>query len=222
MWNRISTRLLPLIRTSLTILSNCTETRAIVPITVSYGQKVKLYLLWVTYIAISFQMNQLKYVYKNSDLQFQLHIQLILKSIFLVQTWVLQGRLGLHFHSFFMVVFLMVCLCKSYFYSSSPEYKLWLSAILISHIHHTSLLTFQHKMSQPHCLLQKPLAIYNVVSDIFHYSQSIFNCSMSLDQHRTLNVLYSALMMFLCWLGTGRFERFVCLKYFSIIIQLLK
>ena len=171
---------------------------------------------------ISFQMNQLKYVYKNSDLQFQLHIQLILKSIFLVQTWVLQGRLGLHFHSFFMVVFLMVCLCKSYFYSSSPEYKLWLSAILISHIHHTSLLTFQHKMSQPHCLLQKPLAIYNVVSDIFHYSQSIFNCSMSLDQHRTLNVLYSALVMFLCWLGTGRFERFVCLKYFSIIIQLLK
>ena len=222
MWNRISTRLLPLIRTSLTILSNCTETRAIASITVSYGQKVKLYLLWVTYIAISFQMNQLKYVYKNSDLQFQLHIQLILKSIFLVQTWVLQGRLGLHFHSFFMVVFLMVCLCKSYFYSSSPEYKLWLSAILISHIHHTSLLTFQHKMSQPHCLLQKPLAIYNVVSDIFHYSQSIFNCSMSLDQHRTLNVLYSALMMFLCWLGTGRFERFVCLKYFSIIIQLLK
>ena len=37
-------------------------------------------------IVISFQMDQLKYVYNKRDLQFQLHIQLILKSIFLVWT----------------------------------------------------------------------------------------------------------------------------------------
>ena len=54
------------------------------PITVSYVLKVKHYLQWVKFIVISFQIDQLKYVYKKRDHQFQLHIQLILKSIFLV------------------------------------------------------------------------------------------------------------------------------------------
>ena len=44
------------------------------PYYVSYGQKVKHYLQWVKFIVISFQMDQLKYVYKKRDLQFQLHI----------------------------------------------------------------------------------------------------------------------------------------------------
>ena len=82
--------------------------RAFFPITLSYGQKEKYYVHWVKYIAILFQMDQLKYIYKIGNLQFQLHVQLILKSIFLVWTSVLQGRLGLPFNSFFTVVFLMV------------------------------------------------------------------------------------------------------------------
>ena len=57
--------------------------RTFVSITVSYVQKVKQYLQWVKLIAISFQIDQLKYVYKKRDLQFQLNIQLILKNIFL-------------------------------------------------------------------------------------------------------------------------------------------
>ena len=58
--------------------------RTFVSITVSYVKKVKQYLQWAKLIAIPFQIDQLKYVYKKRDLQFQLNIQLILKSIFLV------------------------------------------------------------------------------------------------------------------------------------------
>ena len=44
--------------------------------------KSKALFIMVKYIAVSFQMDQLNYSYKNRDLQFQLHIQLILKSFF--------------------------------------------------------------------------------------------------------------------------------------------
>ena len=54
--------------------------------------KSKALLQWVKFIIVSFQVDQLKYVCKKRYPQFQLHIQLILKSIFLVWTWVLQGR----------------------------------------------------------------------------------------------------------------------------------
>ena len=104
------------------------------------GQK-KHYLQWVKLVVISFQMYQLKYVFKKRDLQFQLQIQLILKIISLVWTWMLQDRFDLYFYSFFTVVFLMVWLCQClvcfHFYSS--EYASWLSArichaLLISYL----------------------------------------------------------------------------------------
>ena len=89
--------------------------------------KSKALLQWVKFLVISFQMVHLKYVYKKRGLQFRLHVQLTLKSIFLVWTWVLQGRLDLHFYSFFTVVFLMVWLyqCLIYFLF----FKFWISAL---------------------------------------------------------------------------------------------
>ena len=73
---------LDLLNTTIKLFLN----ESLVPMSVSYDQKVKHYLQWVKLIVISFQMDQLKYVYKKRDLQFQLHTQLILKSIFLVWT----------------------------------------------------------------------------------------------------------------------------------------
>ena len=81
-------------------------------------------------------MNQLKYAYKKRDLQFQLHIELILKSILLVWIWVLQGRLDLHFYNFFKVVFLMVWLYQCVFFLF---FKFWICALTFRSIDTSNL-----------------------------------------------------------------------------------